>query len=94
MFVIGPSYYIVHFDEHDCVARVPRMSVLKLPRRSVGETCSIEWSDGVEYTATVLAMGKNLLFVTFSTWLFQIMSAFHTADSYISYIRKYTQQVM
>ena len=40
----------------------------------------------MEYTATVLAMGKNLLFVTFSTWLFEIISAFSTADSYISYI--------
>jgi len=41
------------------------MSVLKPPRRSVDEKCSIEWSDDVEYIATVLAMGKNLLFVTF-----------------------------
>ena len=61
MFIIGPSYYVVHFDEDDCIARVPRKSVLKPARPSVGETCSIEWSDGVEYTATVLAMGKSLL---------------------------------
>lgn len=71
MFVIGPSYYVVHFDEDDCIARVPRKSVLKPARPSVGETCSIEWSNGVEYTATMLAMGKRL-FITFSTLLFEI----------------------
>ena len=47
---------------------------------------SIEWIVGVEYTATVLAMGKRLFICcmfTFSKWLPEfIMSAFKTADSY------------
>ena len=66
--------------------------MLKPARPSVGEMYSTEWSDGVEYTATVLTMGKSLLLL--STLLFEIMSAFDTDDSYISYVSTHTQQVM
>ena len=57
---VGPSHYVVHFDEDDCIARIPRKSMVRPSMPSVGDTCSVEWSDGVEYTATVLAMGKSL----------------------------------
>ena len=73
MFIVGPSYYVVHFDEDDRVARVPRKSVLKPPRPSIGDACSIEWSDGVEYTATVLAMGKSL----FTCYMFTCLPILH-----------------
>ena len=49
---VGPSHYVVHSDEDDCIARVPRKSVVRPSMPSVGDA---EWSDGVEYTATVLA---------------------------------------
>jgi len=58
--IVGPSHYVVHFDEDDCIARAPRKSVVKPSMPSVGDACSVEWSDGVEYTATVLATGKSL----------------------------------
>ena len=57
---VGPSHYVVHFDEDDCIARIPRKSMVRPSMPSVGDTCSVKWSDGVEYTATVLAMGKSL----------------------------------
>ena len=54
---VGPSHYVVHFDEDSCVACVPKKLVLMPANPSVGDTCSVQWSDGVEYAAKVVAMG-------------------------------------
>ena len=58
---LGPSHYVVHFNDDDCVACVPKKVIVTPPEPIVGDACSVQWSDGIEYAATVLAMGKCLL---------------------------------
>ena len=58
---IGPSHHVVHFSDDDCVACVPKKVILTPPEPTVGDACRVQWSDGMEYAATVLAMGKCLL---------------------------------
>ena len=64
LFSIGPSHYVVYFDKDDGVDRIPKKAVLKPPRPSVGDVCAVQWSDGVEYAATDLAMGKSLVILS------------------------------
>ena len=58
---VGPSHYVVHFIDDDCIACVPKKVIVTPPDPIVGDACCVQWSDGVEYAATVLAMGKCLL---------------------------------
>ena len=57
---VGPSHYVVHFKEDECVACIPKKSFQMPSNPVIGDSCSVLWSDGVEYAATVLAMGKCL----------------------------------
>ena len=57
---VGPSHYVVHFSDDDCVACVPKKVIVTPPEPIVGDACRVQWSDGMEYAATVLAMGKCL----------------------------------
>lgn len=52
---------MVHFIDDDCIACVPKKVIVTPPEPIVGDACCVQWSDGVEYAATVLAMGKCLL---------------------------------
>ena len=58
---IGPSHYAVHFSNDDCVVCVPKKVILIPPEPTVGDAGRVQWSDGMEYAATVLAMVKCLL---------------------------------
>lgn len=60
MFFTGPSHYVVHFHEDKCLACVPKKNILRPnnPYPAVDDDCTVLWSDGSEYTATVVAMGK------------------------------------
>ena len=55
---VGPSHYVVHFIDGDCIACVLKKVIVTPPEPIVGDACCMQWSDGVEYAATVLAMGK------------------------------------
>ena len=57
---VGPSHYLVHFKDDDSIASVPKKLLLKPSAPSVGDACVVRWSDGVEYDATVVAMGKAI----------------------------------
>ncbi len=57
---IGPSHFVVHFDVDECVACLPKKLMLRPADPSVGDSCTVQWSDGLEYAATVLAMGKGI----------------------------------
>ena len=54
---VGPRHCVDRFDKDNRIASVPIKLVVK-PEPSVGDECSVRWSDGVVYTATVLAMGE------------------------------------
>ncbi len=54
----GPSHFVIKFDVDGCVACVPKKRMVRPSDPSIGSTCTVRWSDGVEYAATVVAMGE------------------------------------
>ena len=61
--LVGPTHFVVFFDDDECVACVPKKLILNPARPGVGDVCTVQWSDDVIYTAKVLTMGKLLGFV-------------------------------
>ena len=49
---------MVHFDEEDCVACIPKKKMMSPNLPGIGDACTVRWSDGNDYAATVVAMGK------------------------------------
>ncbi len=64
---LGPSHYVVHFHEDDCIACVPKKHILRPTTPTVGDECCVRWSDGTEYTATVMAMGEYFVGIVLAT---------------------------
>lgn len=56
--IIGPSHLLVSFVEDGYVSCVPKKLVVSPSQPTAGDSCSVRWSDGVEYAATVVAMGE------------------------------------
>lgn len=69
----GPSHYVVHFHVDECLACVPKKNILRPNKPAVDSDCTVLWSDGSEYTATVVAMGKS-----WSDSAFCFQSSIHT----------------
>ena len=56
--ILAASHYVVHFMEDDCIACIPKRSIVAPHTPVNGLPCTVKWSDNIEYVATVLAMGK------------------------------------